>query len=71
MEQSTAVQRAIRILAAVLLIVPGVSSGLAGGGPLAGCVFLNWQTRRRRVDRAAEQSIFHPKEGRYEQEIDP
>ncbi|MGD8562723.1 MAG: TRAP transporter fused permease subunit [Desulfarculaceae bacterium] len=46
-------QRAIRLLAAVLLIVPGVPSGLAGGGLLAGCLFLNWQARRWHADRAS------------------
>lgn len=40
-------QRAARLLAAVLLIVPGVSSGLAGGGLLAGCFILNLQAIRR------------------------
>jgi TRAP transporter 4TM/12TM fusion protein len=40
-------QRAVRVLAAVLLIVPGVPSGLAGGGLLAGCLILNLQAIRR------------------------
>ena len=39
-------QRAVRLFAAVLLIVPGVPSGLAGGGILAGCLFLNLRSRR-------------------------
>jgi TRAP-type uncharacterized transport system fused permease subunit len=42
-------QRSMRLLAAVLLIVPGVPSGLAGGGLLAGCLILNMQSTRRRV----------------------
>jgi TRAP transporter 4TM/12TM fusion protein len=40
-------QRAVRLLAAVLLIVPGVPSGLLGGGLLAGCLILNLQAIRR------------------------
>jgi TRAP-type uncharacterized transport system fused permease subunit len=40
-------QRAGRLLAAVLMIIPGVLSGLAGGGLLAGCLFLNLQSVRR------------------------
>jgi TRAP transporter 4TM/12TM fusion protein len=40
-------QRAVRLLAAVLLIVPGVPSGLAGGGLLAACFILNLQVIRR------------------------
>jgi TRAP-type uncharacterized transport system fused permease subunit len=40
-------QRALRLLAAVLLIVPGVPSGLAGGGLLAGCLVLNIQAIHR------------------------
>jgi TRAP transporter 4TM/12TM fusion protein len=42
-------QRAMRLLAAVLMIVPGVPSGLAGGVLLAGCLFLNLHATRRRV----------------------
>jgi TRAP transporter 4TM/12TM fusion protein len=34
-------QRAVRLFAAALLIVPGVPSGLVGGGLWAGCVVLN------------------------------
>jgi TRAP transporter 4TM/12TM fusion protein len=40
-------QRALRLLAAVLLIVPGVPSGLAGGGLLALCLILNIQAIHR------------------------
>ena len=40
-------QRAVRLAAAVLLIVPGVPSGMAGGGLLAGCVLANLQAVRR------------------------
>jgi len=39
-------QRAGRLLAAVLMIIPGVVSGLAGGGLLAGCILLNLQAVR-------------------------
>ena len=39
-------QRAARLLAAVLLIIPGVPSGLAGGAILAGCLVLNLRSRR-------------------------
>ncbi|MCF8083768.1 MAG: TRAP transporter fused permease subunit [Deltaproteobacteria bacterium] len=39
-------QRAVRVLAAVLLIVPGVPSGLTGAGLLAGCLILNLQAIR-------------------------
>jgi TRAP transporter 4TM/12TM fusion protein len=42
-------QRALRLFAAVLLLVPGVPSGIAGVALLAGCLFLNLQARRRRV----------------------
>jgi TRAP transporter 4TM/12TM fusion protein len=48
-------QRAARLLAAVLLIVPGVPSGLVGAGMLAGCLVLNWQAIRRR-QRVSSQS---------------
>ena len=40
-------QRAARLLAAVMLIVPGVPSGLAGGALLAACIGLNVQTVRK------------------------
>jgi TRAP transporter 4TM/12TM fusion protein len=40
-------QRVLRLLAAVLLIVPGVPSGLMGGGLLAACLLLNMQAIRR------------------------
>jgi TRAP transporter 4TM/12TM fusion protein len=40
-------QRAVRLFAAVLLIVPGVPSGLAGVGLLAGCLMLNVQSIRK------------------------
>ncbi|BEQ13800.1 TRAP transporter permease [Desulfoferula mesophila] len=40
-------QRALRLLAAILLIVPGVASGLMGGGLLAMCLLLNVQAIRR------------------------
>jgi TRAP transporter 4TM/12TM fusion protein len=40
-------QRAVRLLAALLLIVPGVTSGLAGVGLLAGCLVLNLQANRK------------------------
>jgi len=40
-------QRALRLLAAVLLILPGVPSGLAGGALLAACLVLNLQAIRR------------------------
>jgi len=40
-------QRAVRLLAAVLLIVPGVPSGLVGGGLVAVCILLNLKTIRR------------------------
>jgi len=40
-------QRTGRLLAAVLMIIPGVLSGLAGGGLLAGCLLLNLQSVRR------------------------
>ncbi|MCF8032364.1 MAG: TRAP transporter fused permease subunit [Desulfarculaceae bacterium] len=39
-------QRAARLLSAVLLIVPGVPSGLAGGVLLAVCLVLNLRSRR-------------------------
>ncbi|MCB2227978.1 MAG: TRAP transporter fused permease subunit [Desulfarculaceae bacterium] len=39
-------QRAARLLSAVLLIVPGVPSGLAGGAILAVCLILNLRSRR-------------------------
>lgn len=57
-------QRSIRLLAAVLLIVPGVPSGLAGSGLLAGCLILNFQSRHRGIGRITNQSL---KEERYEQ----
>ena len=34
-------QRAVRLFSAVLLIVPGIPSAIAGGGVLAGCIVLN------------------------------
>ena len=34
-------QRAVRLFSAVLLIVPGILSAIAGGGILAGCIVLN------------------------------
>jgi TRAP-type uncharacterized transport system fused permease subunit len=40
-------QRAVRLLAAVLLIVPGVPSGLVGGGLVAVCILLNLKAIRR------------------------
>jgi len=48
-------QRAVRLLAAVLLIVPGVPSGLAGGGLLAGCLILNAQSIRKLQPTAIQQ----------------
>jgi len=55
-------QRAARLLAAVLLIVPGVPSGLAGGGLLAGCLILNLQAIRR----LQHPSIQTYKEGQHD-----
>jgi TRAP transporter 4TM/12TM fusion protein len=55
-------QRVARLLAAVLLIVPGVPSGLAGGGLLAGCLILNLQAIRR----LQQPSILSYKEGQHE-----
>ena len=54
-------------MAAVLMIVPGVPSGLAGGGVLAGCLLLNLRSRRIKKQRHTQQ--FKPiREGSNEQE---
>ena len=36
-------QRAVRLFSAILLIVPGIPSAVAGGALLAGCLVLNWR----------------------------
>jgi TRAP transporter TAXI family solute receptor len=65
MEQTARLAAWGRLLSAVLMIIPGVLSGLAGGGLLAGCLLLNVQAVRR-LQRTT-QSI--PKGGQHEQEI--
>jgi TRAP transporter 4TM/12TM fusion protein len=40
-------QRAVRLFSAVLFIVPGIPSAIAGGVLLAGCLALNWRAIRK------------------------
>jgi TRAP transporter 4TM/12TM fusion protein len=48
-------QRVVRLLAALLLIVPGIPSGLAGVGLLAGCLVLNVQSSRKLQQTSMQQ----------------
>jgi len=40
-------QRGVRLVSAVLLIVPGIPSAVAGGVLLAGCLAFNWRAYRK------------------------